>query len=69
MADQEENSVFQEQESSRCSYARVPAEHAGRLLRFSSAAFNHVECGGAGNDQERMLVPRYGTLSPSASLR
>lgn len=35
------------------------AEHADHLLRFSFIASTHVERPRAGNDQEKMEVPRY----------
>lgn len=41
-------------------HALVLAEHTDHLLRFSFIASIHVERPSAGNDQKKMVVPRYG---------
>lgn len=38
----------------------VLAEHTDHLLRFSFIASIHVERPSAGNDQKKMVAPRYG---------
>lgn len=39
--------------------ALVLVEHTDHLLRFSFIAFIHVGRPSAGNDQKKMVVPRY----------
>lgn len=41
-------------------HALVLAEHTDHLLRFSFIASIRVERPSAGNDQRKMVVPRYG---------
>lgn len=40
-------------------HALVLAEHSDHLLRFSLTASVHVERPSGGNDQKKMVVPRY----------
>lgn len=43
-------------------HALVLAEHTDHLLKFSFIASIRVERPSAGNDQRKMVVPRYGAL-------